>query len=172
MQIGGVRELTTFALNVAVILYVISVVSNFVSAQIHYVGKQSYDYHGTLQEVMIMSIMLGIAFFANRYSDPSLYVGPGSAAGADSGNMQLPAWQYMAKTIVSFLVGMGTAFVFVNVVWSVAKAQAAKVSGRPNMVSDMIIRIGGLLVGAVFTIMAASIAGNLVDGISRIVSGA
>ena len=158
-----VAALTKFALNIAVILYTLQVIFQFVSAQYRYSSRMTFDYGEVLHSVIIMSIGLGVAFFAS-YGDVMSVI---QFSGSNGENYQV--WQNIARSIVAIVVGVGVLYVFVNVTWTVARAQAAKMSGRPQVLGDLIVKFGGVMIGAAFTIMASTIAAKLVDGIAAAV---
>ena len=74
----------------------------------------TFDYGEVLHSVIIMSIGLGVAFFAS-YGDVMSVI---QFSGSNGENYQV--WQNIARSIVAIVVGVGVLYVFVNVTWTVA----------------------------------------------------
>lgn len=160
---AGIGELTSFVLLICIIMYILSIVFNLVRAQSSYLTGSSYTYGDAIQNIVVLSVLLAAAYAVVKSNGlVEGIIGGGVSAGADNREV----WINGAKAIISVLVGMGTLFVCINATWTIMQGQRDHMMGRPAQMSDMMIRIGSILVGGIFTILSVVIAQGLVDGIA------
>ncbi|MBQ6520232.1 MAG: hypothetical protein IJI14_16070 [Anaerolineaceae bacterium] len=160
---AGARELTNFVLGVIIVFYSITVIFNLVKSGLSYMGGGPAGYAESLEKVVIMSILLAAAVIVSRMGSGS-DLGIEFSGGTD-GNSAIHAWQDMAKIVISVVVGTAYFFIAVRALWALFLGQAGQATGRPWMMSDALLKVGGVLVSGVLTVFAVNITQKLVDSI-------
>ncbi len=161
---SGIEELTKLALSVTLVYYSIGVIFSLVKANLSYMSGGAEKYSDALEKIVVMSILLAAAFLVQQSSGNPLGISWATAENGDA-----PVWKQMAKVVISIVVGTGYFFIAVRAVWTIFLGQAGHMTGRPFQMSTALLRLGGVLIGGVFTVFAVKITQGLIDSISSIV---